>query len=360
MNSIHRVTPIILSGGSGTRLWPLSRADRPKQLLSLTDPRTMLQLTAMRTADSTRFEPPVIVANRSHAALIEEQLAEIGITPAALILEPAGRNTAPAIALAALACPPGALMLVMPSDHVIADLAAFHAAIDAALPLVEQGWLATFGISPDSPDTGYGYIRRGEPLVPGVYRVEQFVEKPDRATAEAYVADGRYAWNGGIFLFRADAYLAALEAHDPAIAVAARAAMASAATEGIRLHPDAEAFAASPSDSIDYAVMEKAECVAVVPVEMGWSDVGSWDALHAIAPHDERGNACQGEVLAIDSSGCLIRSDGPLVATVGVTDLIVIATGDAVLVMPRGSSQEVKRAVEALKKQGHPSLVRPR
>jgi mannose-1-phosphate guanylyltransferase/mannose-1-phosphate guanylyltransferase/mannose-6-phosphate isomerase len=357
MNSRRRITPIILSGGSGTRLWPLSRAERPKQLLSLTDPQTMLQLTALRTADAAKFDAPVIVANRSHASLVEQQLGDVGISPSTLILEPVGRNTAPAIALAALACPPGALMLVMPSDHVIANVGAFHAAIDAALPLVEKGWLATFGIAPDSPDTGYGYIRRGEPLLPGVYRAERFVEKPDRATAEAYLAEGRYSWNGGIFLFRADAYLAALEMHDPAIAVAARAAMAKAVSDGVRLHPDAEAFAASPSDSIDYAVMEKAERVAVVPVEMGWSDVGSWDALYAIAPSDAEGNACEGDVLTIDSSGCLIRSDGPLVAAVGVTDLIVIATGDAVLVMPRGSSQEVKRAVEALKKQGHPGLV---
>jgi mannose-1-phosphate guanylyltransferase/mannose-1-phosphate guanylyltransferase/mannose-6-phosphate isomerase len=355
----QRITPVILSGGSGTRLWPLSRTGRPKQLLSLTDEATMLQLTARRTADADRFEAPLVVANAAHAAMIERQLADAGQAHASLILEPSARNTAPAIALAALACDPEALLLVMPSDHVIADADAFRAAIDAAQPIVEQGWLATFGITPDQPETGYGYIERGEAIAPGVHRVDAFVEKPDRATAEAYLASGRHSWNGGIFLFSAGAYLDALEAHAPEIAAAARAAMASARREGNRLFPDAEAFARSPSDSIDYAVMEKAGKVAVVPVEMGWSDVGSWDALHTIATRDADNNAHHGEILAIDTSGCLIRSDGPLVAAVGIKDLIVIATGDAILIMPRGSSQEVKRAVDALRKQGHVTLDRP-
>jgi mannose-1-phosphate guanylyltransferase len=359
MSSQRRITPVILSGGSGTRLWPLSRTGRPKQLLSLTDEETMLQLTARRTADPERFQAPIVVANAAHAAMIEEQLAAIGQSHASLILEPAARNTAPAIALAALACAPDALLLVMPSDHVIGDPQAFRAAIDAAQPIVEEGWLATFGITPHQPETGYGYIERGEALAPGVHRARRFVEKPDRATAEAYVASGRFSWNGGIFLFSARAYLDALDVHDPEIATAARRAMSDARREGLRILPDAEAFASSPSDSIDYAVMERAERVALVPVEMGWSDVGSWDALHEIAECDEAGNAHHGEVVAIDTSGCLIRSDGPLVAAVGVKDLIVIATGDAVLIMPRGSSQEVKRAVEALKKQGHVTLDRP-
>tara|TARA_R110000868_G_scaffold259150_3_gene516886 strand:+ start:2058 stop:3143 length:1086 start_codon:yes stop_codon:yes gene_type:complete len=353
-----KITPIILSGGSGTRLWPLSRAARPKQLLALTGSQTMLQLTALRANDRDRFSEAIVVASIDHAALIEDQLAEVGVQ-AALILEPVARNTAPAIALAAFTARPDALMLIMPSDHVIADVAAFRRAIDAAVPLAEDGWLVTFGITPGSPDTGYGYIRLGREIAPGVCNADAFVEKPDRETAERYVGEGGYAWNGGIFLFRADAYIAALDAHAPVIAGACRDAVAGARQEGIRLYPDAEAFSASPAESIDYAVMEKAARVAVAPVAMGWSDVGSWDALHDLAPKDELSNNHQGEVVAIDTSGCLIRSDGPLVAAVGVKDLIVIATGDAVLIVPRGRGQEVKRAVEALKRVGHVMLDRP-
>ncbi len=359
MSSAQKISPVILSGGSGTRLWPLSRTGRPKQLLSLTDTETMLQLTARRANDPVRFGGPVVVANAAHADEIDRQLNEIGARPEVLILEPVARNTAPAIALAALALAPDTLMLVMPSDHVIADVDAFRDAIDAALPLANDGWLVTFGIAPQAPDTGYGYIRTGEPLTDGVLRVDRFVEKPDRATAEGYLAEGRYFWNGGIFLFRADAYLAALQAHAPGIVDASRASFDAGRREGARLYPDAVAFGASPSDSIEYAVMEKAVRVAVAPVDMGWSDVGSWDALHDLAEKDSAGNSKSGEIVAIDTKDCLFRSSGPLVAAVGVSDLIVIATGDAVLIMPRGSSQEVKRAIAALKKDGHVTLDRP-
>jgi mannose-1-phosphate guanylyltransferase/mannose-1-phosphate guanylyltransferase/mannose-6-phosphate isomerase len=350
MDERRVITPVILSGGSGTRLWPLSRNARPKQLLALTAAETMLQLTAARTAGDARFRPPVVVANAAHADEIEAQLAAIGVEGATVVLEPAARNTAPAIALSAYAAQADDLLLVMPSDHVIADLPAFVAAIDRARPVVEQGWLATFGIRATGPETGYGYIRRGDAIAEGVYAVERFVEKPDIETARTYVADGQHDWNGGIFLFTAAALISALEAHAPAIARAARVAVADARREGGRLFPDAHAFGASPSDSIDYAVMEKADRVAVVPVEMGWSDVGSWDALHALGPRDDAGNAHLGEVVAIDTKDCLIRSDGPLVAAVGVSDLIVIATADAVLVLPRGNSQDVKRAVDALRR----------
>ena len=358
MSKNDKITPVILSGGSGTRLWPLSRTGRPKQLLSLTHEETMLELTARR-ATGDRFAPPMIVANLAHADEIDTQLAEAGISDALLILEPAARNTAPAIALAAIEAEPDAIMLVMPSDHIITDVAAFREAIERAVPLVEAGWLATFGITPTMAETGYGYIRRGEEIGTGVHRVERFVEKPDRATAENYLAAGDYSWNGGIFLFTAGAYLEALERYAPGIADAARAASAAARRERRRVHPDPEAFGRSPSDSIDYAVMEKAERVAVVPVDMGWSDVGSWDALHELAPKDGDGNAHHGEVIAIGTSNCLIRSDGPLVAAVGVKDVIVIATHDAVLVLPRGDSQQVKRAVEALKRDGHVTLDKP-
>lgn len=351
------ITPVILSGGSGTRLWPLSRSQRPKQLLALTGERTMLQMTAARCTDRARFGAAIIVTNALHASEIAVQLQQE--RPAAIILEPAGRNTAPAIALAALESAPDAPLLVMPSDHVIDDVAAFHAAIEAALPLVEQGWLVTFGITPDKPETGYGYIRRGEAVTAGVQKVDAFIEKPDLARAEAYLAEGNYSWNGGIFLFRADAYLAALQRFEPDMLAAVRASLEGAAREGSMIVPAAEAFLSAKSESIDYAVMEKADQVAVVPVEMGWSDVGSWDALHLLGIPDDKGNVIQGDVVSIDTSGCMIRSEGPVVTVAGVSDLIVVATRDAVMILPRGSSQEVKKIVEALKEKGHTTLDTP-
>ena len=351
------ITPVILSGGSGTRLWPLSRSKKPKQLLALTGERTMLQMTAARCADPLRFGKAIIVTNALHAEEIAAQTRDEA--PAAIILEPAGRNTAPAIALAAMEASPDAALLVMPSDHVIDDVAAFHAAIDAAMPLVRDGWLVTFGITPDKPETGYGYIRRGETVAPGVQKVDAFVEKPDLARATSYVEAGNYSWNGGIFLFRADAYLAVLRQFEPAMVEAVAAALAGAERDGPTIHPASAAFLACSSESIDYAVMEKAERVAVVPVEMGWSDVGSWDALYALGMDDAKGNVVSGDVVAIDTRDCLIRSEGPVVTTVGVHDLIVVATRDAVMILPRGASQEVKRVVEALKAQGHETLDQP-
>ncbi|MBX9815599.1 MAG: mannose-1-phosphate guanylyltransferase/mannose-6-phosphate isomerase [Sphingomonas sp.] len=345
------IVPVILSGGAGTRLWPMSRPDAPKQLLPLTAEETMFQLTARRTWGHARFGRPIIVANAFHADQIEAQLAAVEAHAETLILEPMGRNTAPAIALAAIAAGGDETpILVMPSDHVIDDVAAFHAAIERALPCVEAGWLVTFGIAPTAPETGYGYIAAGEEVAPGVHRVERFVEKPPREAAEAMLAAGDHYWNGGIFLFRADLYLAALGQHAPAMRVATEQAMDRARREGARLWPDADAFAASPADSIDYAVMEKAARVACVPVSMGWSDIGSWDALHAHSACDGQGNACRGDVVALDTVDCLIRSDGIRIAAVGVQDLIIVASGNDVLVLPRGRSQEVKRLLEAMKK----------
>lgn len=351
------ITPVILSGGSGTRLWPLSRSHKPKQLLALTGEQTMLQMTAMRCGDPGRFAPSIIVTNALHATEIATQL-DAGST-AAIILEPAGRNTAPAIALAALEASPEAALLVMPSDHVIEDVAAFCGAIEAALPLVRDGWLVTFGITPDKPETGYGYIRRGEVISGSVQKVDAFIEKPDAERAAAYLAEGNYSWNGGIFLFRADAYLAALERYEPDMLAAVRASLDSAAREGRMVIPAAEAFLSAKSESIDYAVMERAEKVAVVPVEMGWSDVGSWDALYTLGSADAHGNVTQGDVVAIDTEGCLIRSEGPVVTAAGVRDLIVVATHDAVMILPRGSSQNVKKIVDRLKSGGHSTLDTP-
>ncbi|MEK9209662.1 mannose-1-phosphate guanylyltransferase/mannose-6-phosphate isomerase [Sphingomonas sp. 2378] len=345
----NQIVPVILSGGSGTRLWPMSKPEMPKQLLPITSDETMLQLTAQRT-NSNGFAAPIVVAGQRHADLVERQLVEAGTAPQLLILEPVARNTAPAIALAALAARPEEVLLVMPSDHVIADLDAFHAAIRSALPMVSQGWLATFGIAPDKPETGYGYIQVGREIAKGVHQVARFVEKPRLERAEAMLARGDYAWNGGIFLFRADRYLEELGQHAPEMLVAAEKAMRAARREDKRLVPDEAEFAACPSDSIDYAVMERADRVAVVPVSMGWNDVGSWDALHAISDLDMFGNSHRGEVLAIDTRNCLIRTDRVRVAAVDVEDLIIVASGDDVLILPRGRSQDVKKLIEAMKR----------
>ena len=343
------IIPVILSGGSGTRLWPMSTPETPKQLLALTADETMLQLTAQRTAGE-HFAPPIIVANQRHAEEIEAQLEAVGSPAQALILEPVARNTAPAIALAALAAGGGdAALLIMPSDHVITDVHAFHAAIHAARPMVDQGWLVTFGIDPHAPETGYGWIHVGEAVAPRVHKVVRFVEKPPRDRAEAMLAAGDHVWNGGIFLFRADAFLGALAVHAPDILRAAQQAMLKASHDGARVHPDPEAFATSPSDSIDYAVMEKAPRVAVIPVSMGWSDLGSWDALHELSACDGAGNVCKGDVVAIETENCLVQADGVRIALVGVTDLIVVANGKDVLILPRGRSQEVKKLIEAMK-----------
>ena len=342
------ITPVILSGGTGTRLWPLSRLGRPKQLIALTGERSLLQHSVARVAADDLFAPPVIVAAAEHAEAIETQLAAIGAVPSRMILEPAARNTAAAIALAALDAAPAELLLVMPSDHEIADPAAFRAAVEAALPFAAEGRLVAFAVAPDRAETGYGWLRRGAALGGALFEVAAFVEKPDRESAQRFLAAGGYDWNSGIFLFRADALLDALAAHAPEILAAARAAMDGAVRDGLRVRPEPQAFAAAPSVSIDRAVMEKARGVVMAAVAMGWSDIGSWEALHAIGPHDERGNALAGDVVAPGSHGCLIRSDGPTVVALGVHDLVIVATERAVLVVPRGDSQRVQEAIDAL------------
>lgn len=345
------ITPVILTGGSGTRLWPLSRAARAKQFLKLTGDTTLLEQTIARVTGAG-FGEPLLVGGAAQ----EDVLQLLAGSDAAIILEPQARNTAPAIALAALVLPPETPMLVMPSDHVIADVSAFEAAVTQAAALAANGWLVTFGIAPTGPETGYGYIQQGETLDTGGFRAARFVEKPDRETAQGFLDDGGYHWNGGIFLFTAGRYLEALENHAPDILTAARAAFDAGNRDGTVHRPDAAAFANAPGVSIDYAVMEKAERVAVVPVSMGWSDVGSWDALHEISAKDGKGNALLGDTLAIDTAGSLVRSDGPKVTAIGVDDLIIVATKDAVLVMPRGESQRVKEIVDALKAEGSDKL----
>ncbi len=364
------IHPVILSGGSGTRLWPMSRSRYPKQLLALTGERSLLQETARRFPADAGFAPPVIIANEEHRFIIAEQLREIGVVPDALILEPVGRNTAPAAAIAALRLSqiePDALMLVLPSDHAIVDLAAFRAATKRAAAAASAGHLVTFGITPERPETGYGYISRGRPIegIDGAFAVTGFVEKPDPATAERYVASGDYFWNSGIFLFPVALYLAEIERLRPEMLAACRQALEGARTDADFVRLDKQAFAASPGDSIDYAVMEHTARAAVVPVAMGWSDLGSWDALWEMAAKDARGNVLAGNVVAEATSNCYLRSEAGLVAAIGVEDLVVVATSDAVMVAPRDRTQEVKILVSRLLAERHdeadalPTVHRP-
>ena len=345
------IQPVILCGGSGTRLWPLSRPSCPKQFLALTEERTMLQATAARVRGGG-FAEPLVVAGESLADLAAEQLRASGAEPAAIILEPAGRNTAAAIALAAywLKGRGGdAIMLVMPSDHLIADEAAFHRAVEAALPAVHAGALATFGITARTPETGYGYICPGRalPEAPGAFAVDRFFEKPDAATAAHFCASG-YLWNGGIFLFRVSAFLAELERHAPEVAQQCAAAVAKGSSDGTLVRPEPEAFLATPAIAVDVAVMERTDRACVVPVDMGWSDVGSWDAVWSLSDKDEAGNAVQGDVLAIGASNSLIRNaSGLTVTAVGIEDLVIVATADSILIVPRKKAQQTGLAAAA-------------
>ncbi|AKU22023.1 mannose-1-phosphate guanylyltransferase/mannose-6-phosphate isomerase [Massilia sp. NR 4-1] len=349
-----KIYPVILSGGAGTRLWPLSRAVLPKQLLPLVSDKTMLQDTALRLAGRPDLMQPLIVCGNEHRFLVAEQMREVGIKPLGILLEPVGRNTAPAVAAAAhylQAIDPEAVMLVLPADHVIADVDAFYAAILRASALVADGALATFGIVPTGPETGYGYIKSGEALAQGeqCFKVERFVEKPDRATAQGFVDAGHYYWNSGMFLFRADAYLKELTAFQPAIAGAAEQAVAKDYRDLDFCRLDEAAFTACPSDSIDYAVMEHTRHAVVVPASIGWSDVGSWSALWEVQPGDAQGNVTRGDVYLDNVSGSLVRAESRIVAVVGVQDLVVVETNDAVLVAHKDQVQRVKQIVEHLK-----------
>lgn len=356
---MRRIVPVILSGGSGTRLWPLSRKDGPKQFLALVAARTMLQDTLLRArAVGAQVQAPIIVCNEAHRFLVAEQARAAGVAPATIVLEPVGRNTAPAVAAAAAAAAVDGgdpILLVLPADHVIRDTDAFVEAVGHAVAAAETGALVTFGIVPDKPEIGYGYILKGASQ--GRHSaLERFVEKPDRATAESFLASGDYLWNSGMFVFRAADYLEELERLAPEMAAACAAAVESAETGADFTHLG-EAFARCPADSIDYAVMEKTDRAAVVELDAGWSDVGSWDALHAVLEKDADGNAILGDVIAEDCRGCYIAARSRLVAAIGLEDCVVVEMGDVVLVTPRAHSQHTKRIVEALKAGGRGEVL---
>ncbi|HET7331047.1 mannose-1-phosphate guanylyltransferase/mannose-6-phosphate isomerase [Dyella sp.] len=350
------LTPLILSGGSGTRLWPVSRRNLPKQFLSLSGDGTLFQQTVARTRKLPDVTAPIVVASEDHRFLAADQLLEAGVSGATILLEPVARNTAPAIALGALKAverDPQALLLVLPADHLIGDTESFVAAVQQALPAARDGWLVTFGIRPDRPETGFGYIRRAESIGGAAFRIERFVEKPDLATAEGYVKDGGYDWNSGMFLFKAARYLEELGQHAPEMLEAVRQAYATGHGDLDFVRVDAEAFAKVPDNSIDYAVMEKTSRAAVVPVSCAWSDIGSWSALWLSGQHDEQGNQREGDTLTVNTRNSLLRShDRHMIATVGVNDLIVVSTPDATLVAHRDAAQDVKKVVDQLKASG--------
>ena len=349
-----RLQAVLLSGGSGTRLWPLSREAYPKQFLPLAGEDSMLQATWLRVAPIAPSAPPIVIANEEHRFLAAEQLRLVGVLNPAIVLEPVGRNTAPAIAAAALqamAAGDDPLLLVLPSDHVVRDAEAFRAAVQAASPAAEQGALVTFGIVPTAPETGFGYIQaEAGQAAPGegVRKVLRFVEKPDAGTARRYLEEGGYYWNSGMFLFRASRYLDELRKFRPDILEATTRAFEAAKRDGDFVRLDRDAFAACPSDSIDYAVMEKTGDACVVPVDIGWNDVGSWSALWDVSEQDDAGNAHHGDVIAVDSRDSYAYARR-LVALVGVDNLVVVETDDAVLVARKDRVQQVKDVVAKLK-----------
>ena len=335
-SAIH---PVVLCGGSGTRLWPRSRATCPKPFLPLVGDGTLFEATLARCAPAAGFAAPIVVTGAAHLAHVEAQwpLGRGG----EIIVEPCARNTAAAIALAALRLPEDAIMLVCPSDHHIADTAAFQAAAQAAARLAGEGWLVSFGIAATAPETGFGYLQQGEPIDGLGYRVARFVEKPDLARATAFLAEGGYAWNGGIFAFRVGTFLAELAAHRPQIAAQARLAVQGGQADGARFHPDPAAFAAVESESVDYAVMENTRQAAMVPADMGWSDIGNWDALLAARGGDAQGNSVRGRAELVDCRRVLVESDGPRVSAIGLEDVVIVVDGDEVLVTTRAGAQLV-------------------
>jgi mannose-1-phosphate guanylyltransferase/mannose-6-phosphate isomerase len=343
---MSKIVPVVLCGGSGTRLWPRSRKHKPKPFLPLIGERTMFEATLGRCGDPAQFDAPVVVTGAAHLDHVEEQAQ--AFPGATVIVEPQAKNTAAAIALAAARLPGNAVMLVCPSDHHIADEAAFRAAAAAAAGLAAEDWLVSFGITPTAPETGYGYIRRGEALEGG-YRVERFVEKPDLATAQAFLADGGYSWNGGIFAFRAGFFLEELAKHRPELATAVHRAIERGHADGKRFHPEAEAFSAIEPESVDYAVMEETDRAAMVPASMGWSDIGNWAALRDATDCDHDGNSVRGRAELVGCSGVFVDSDGPRVSVIGLSDVAIVVDGDEVLVTTMEGAQQVGKLTGAAK-----------
>jgi mannose-1-phosphate guanylyltransferase/mannose-1-phosphate guanylyltransferase/mannose-6-phosphate isomerase len=355
------IHPVLLSGGSGSRLWPISRETYPKQLLPLTGERTMLQETAERVAGQG-FAPPLVVCNEEHRFVIAEQMHQINLNPAGIVLEPDGRNTAAAAALAALLVTekdPDALLLLLPTDHVILDTRAFLAAIDVAAGPAASGRLVTFGLTPTFPEIGYGYIRQGAELngFPGVFTIDAFIEKPPIDAAQDMVAAGGHYWNAGMFLFPSAKLLSELERFAPVVLAACRDAIAKGSRDLDFFRLNAEAFSASPGISIDHAVMEHTDAAIVVPADMGWTDVGSWSDLWAIGTKDRLGNIPIGDVITEDAHNCYIRSEAVLTAVVGLDNVVVVATDDAILVADRDRVQDIKKIVERLKRNGRPEAT---
>lgn len=348
-----QILPVILSGGTGTRLWPLSREGYPKQFWPLASAQPMLEETAAR-AEGAGYLPPMVVCNEAHRFLVAEQLRGRG---ARIVLEPAGRNSAPAIAAAALLAEeagPDTVMWIMAADSAVTDLPALHAALGQAAAAARAGRIVTFGMKPTAPETGYGYIEAGDALpgLPGAQAIARFVEKPDAARAAEFVAGGRHLWNSGMFVATASVLLAELERLEPALLATVRAAVEGASRDMDFVRLAAAPFAAAPSISIDYAVMERTQHAAVVPAAIGWSDIGSWAALWEISEKDANGNATQGPVELVDARNCLVRSEGILAGVVGLEDAVVVVTDDAVLAMHRDRAQDVKKLVEQLRAKG--------
>jgi mannose-1-phosphate guanylyltransferase/mannose-6-phosphate isomerase len=347
------LVPVILSGGSGTRLWPLSRELHPKQFLPLVSELSLLQDTVRRT-DGLSVEAPIIVCNEQHRFMVAEQMRQMDRKPTAIVLEPAARNTAPAVALAAFAamkaCPsdPNVMILVLPADHQINDTDSFVTAVQKGLESAKASQLVTFGVIPDAPETGYGYIKKG-PASGSAYHIAQFVEKPDRATAEAYLKSEQYLWNSGMFLFEARRYLEELKQLEPAMYAACEQAVHKATQDLDFTRVDLESFKACPSNSIDYAVMEKTKNAVVVPLSAGWSDVGSWASLRESLPQDDNGNVMRGDVVIEDTQGCYLHAEHRLVTAVGLANHVVVETRDAVFVAPNDRAQDVKALVNKLK-----------